>query len=42
MRKKDTKIDYKRTTLVGFAALYIVSMLLSTYLIKCRYVLVRR
>ncbi len=38
MRKKGTKIDYKRTTLVGFAALYIVSMLLSTYLIKCRYV----
>ena len=37
MKRKRKKITYKRTIIVGFAALYITSMLLSTYLVKCKY-----
>ena len=37
MKRKRKKITYKRSIIIGFAALYFTSMLLSTYLVKNKY-----
>ena len=37
MKRRRRKITYKRAIIIGFAALYFTSMLLSTYLIKEKY-----
>ena len=37
MKRKRKKITYKRSIIIGFAALYFISMLLSTYLVKNKY-----
>ena len=37
MKRKRKKITYTRSIIIGFAALYFISMLLSTYLVKNKY-----